>query len=307
MSDVAQAGEGHFADRLLAAIEEKGAPVCVGIDPRPDMLPDEFRGGDDAGQLDAVSGWCAEILAIVAPHVPAVKPQIAYFEAWPGPRPFAGLEVYATTVRRARELGLLVVGDAKRNDIGSTAEAYAAAHLTGPAAVDALTVNGYLGADGVQPFVDVARDTGRGLFVLARTSNPSAAAIQDFADASGKKFYEHMAEQIAAIGSADELIGSSGYSCVGAVVGATYPAEARRLREIMPQQIFLVPGYGAQGATAADCAAAFKPDGTGAIVNASRSVIYAHRRDEYKGMDWKKAVEQAAKAFAADIAQAVGR
>jgi orotidine-5'-phosphate decarboxylase len=295
-------GREHFADRLLAAIEKKDAPVCVGVDPRPDMLPEAFGGG-----IEALRRWCGEVLEIVAPYAAAVKPQIAYFEAWGGGEPFAGLAVYAEVVRLARRLGLLVIGDAKRNDIGSTAEAYAAAHLTGPAAVDAVTVNGYLGADGIRPFVDVARETGRGLFVLARTSNPSAAAIQDFADAGGKTLYEHMAGQIAELGAAEELVGASGYSCVGAVVGATYPAEARRLREIMPRQIFLVPGYGAQGATAADCAAAFHADGSGAIVNAARSVIYAHRREEYKGLRWQQAVEQAVRKFASDIARAVGR
>ena len=177
--------------------------------------------------------------------------------------------------------------------------------MLGECSPDAITLNGYFGADGLMPFVDVARAQGKGLFVLVRTSNPSAADIQDFADATGKSFYEHMAEHVAAIGCADDLLGDSGYSCIGAVVGATYPAEARHLREIMPQQIFLVPGFGAQGATAADCAAAFKPDRTGAIVNASRSVIYAFERPEYAAIGWKEAIEAAAEALACDIADAL--
>lgn len=297
----------HFADRLTQAIDSKGSPVCVGIDPNPAYIPTEFTSDDPCKMLEGISRWCEELLEIVAPYVPAVKPQIAYFEALSGSGGFEGLGIYEKVVTRARELGLIVIGDAKRGDIGTTAAAYAIPHLAAPNAPDALTVNGYFGSDGLTPFIEAGNKTGRGIFVLVRTSNPSAAKIQDFSDASGKKFYEHIAQTVAEIGSSDECIGACGYSNVGAVVGATYPDEARRLREIMPQQIFLVPGYGAQGATADDCAAAFKSDGTGAIVNASRSVIYAHRRDEFKtkNLDWKQSVEQAAKQFAQDIARAV--
>jgi orotidine-5'-phosphate decarboxylase len=292
----------HFADRLLRAIESKGSPVCVGIDPVYERLPDEFRSGGDDQQrrIDAIGRFSREVLRIVSPLVPAVKVQSAYFEVYRGP----GVALYFDIVRAAAEAGLLVIGDVKRNDIGSTARAYAAGHLTGAATPDAITINGYLGADGLEPFVEAAREEGKGVFVLVRTSNPSAKSVQDFPDASGKKLYEHIAEQVAVIGGRKDLIGTRGYSCIGAVVGATYPDEGRRLRELMPQQIFLVPGYGAQGATAADCAAAFKGDGTGAIVNASRSVIFAHQREEYADMDWKQAVEQAAKTFANDIAKA---
>lgn len=296
----------HFADRLLKAIETKGSPVCVGIDPNASKLPTEFQTEDPQGQADAIGKWAREVLEIVAPYVPAVKPQIAYFEALRSQaEPFYGMKIYAEIVIAARKMGLIVIGDAKRGDIGSTATAYAAAHLSGRDDVDALTVNAYFGADGLQPFVDASRDTGRGLFALVRTSNPSGRVIQNFTDATGKMFYEHMAEQIAQIGSEPGLIGASGYSCLGAVVGATCPEEARKLRQLMPQQIFLVPGYGAQGATAQDCAASFKADGTGAIVNASRSVIYAYQQKKFVGMDWKQAVEQAAKDFAADIAGAI--
>ena len=288
----------HFADRLLAAIGRTGSPVCVGIDPAFDRLPDELKGGDEVAAIEAFG---LGVIEAVAGCVPAVKPQIAYFERYGS----AGVAAYEKVVIAAQEIGLIVITDAKRNDIGPTAQAYAAGYLAGPSTPDAITVNGYLGADGLMPFVDTAAEVGKGIFVLVRTSNPSAATIQDFADASGKKFYEHIAEQVAKIGSDKGLIGDSGYSCVGAVVGATYPDEARRLREIMPQQIFLVPGYGAQGASADDCAAAFKPDGTGAIVNASRSVIYAFSRDEYAGMDWKEAIKAAAEKFADDIRKSV--
>lgn len=302
---------GHFADRLLSAIERKGSPVCVGLDPVYDRLPKELRVevDDQVEQTEYIGEFCRRVLEIVAPIVPAVKIQSAYFEKYGS----VGVDLYALLVDRARELELLVIGDVKRNDIGSTARAYAAGHLEatftryGPVdrTPDAITVNGYFGADGLQPFADVAAEQGKGVFVLVRTSNPSAGTIQDFADADGKKFYEHLAEQVAALGGGEGFIGGRGYSCVGAVVGATYPDEARRLRQIMPRQIFLVPGYGAQGATAADCAAAFKPDGTGAIVNASRSVIYAFSDDKYAGTDWRKAIESAAKAFAKDVAGAI--
>lgn len=290
----------NFADRLLAGIAAKGSPVCVGLDPTLDRLPEAVT-AKTRGPIQAVEAFCMGLIEAVAPIVPAVKPQSAYFEAL-GPE---GVAVYFRVIAAAKKAGLIVISDVKRNDIGSTAQAYAAGHLAGPDSADAVTVNGYLGADGIEPFVEVARATGRGLFVLVRTSNPSAATIQDFAAADGRKLYEHMAAQVAAIGAADGLVGDSGYSCVGAVVGATWPAQARELRAMMPQQIVLVPGYGAQGASAADCAASFKPDRTGAIVNASRSVIFAHTRKEYAGLEWRQAVAAAARGFAADISGAL--
>ncbi len=292
----------HFADRLHKAIAAKGSPVCVGVDPVYEKLPAELRTAGDAGPTDkaaAIGRYGRTLLELVAPIVPAVKPQSAYFEAL-GP---AGVATYFELVAYARKLGLIVIGDVKRNDIGSTAGAYAAGHLAPSDSADSVTVNGYLGADGIQPFIDAAAPAGKGLFVLVRTSNPSGAAVQDFASADGTKLYDHMARQVAALGQS--CVGACGYSCVGAVVGATWPQEARRLRELMPQQIFLVPGYGAQGASAQDCAASFKADGTGAIVNASRSVIFAYSDKQHAGKDWKQAIVDAAKAFAQDIRQAV--
>ena len=303
----------HFADTLLDAIAEKGSPVCVGLDPVWDKLPEELRKPveSEVEQTEAIGEFCRAVLGIVAPIVPAVKIQSAYFERYGS----VGVDLYETLIDAAQDLDLLVIGDVKRNDIGSTAAAYAQGHLLGLASpygtaghlADAITVNGYLGADGLLPFVGLASQEGKGVFVLVRTSNPSAKTIQDFSDPLGKKFFEHMAEQVAAIGGGEDLVGERGYSCVGAVVGATYPDEARKLRTMMPQQLFLVPGYGAQGATAADCAAAFKPDGTGAIVNASRSVIFAHADNKYAGMDWKKAIDRAAREFAVDIRQAIAK
>jgi len=294
----------NFADRLLEATDRKGSPICVGIDPQYDKLPAALRtaaDGDAPGQLARIGEFCWGVLDAVAPLAAAVKPQSAYFEAYGA----AGAAAYEQVVGWARQLGLIVIGDVKRGDIGSTAAAYAAGHLARGGAADAVTVNPYLGADGIVPFVKAAAATGRGAFVLVRTSNPSGAYVQDFSDAAGKELYRHVAELVALIGSEATLVGQRGYSCVGAVVGATYPAEARLLREVMPRQIFLVPGYGAQGAGAGDCAAAFRADGTGAIVNASRSVIFAHQRAEYAGMDWKSAVAAAARAFADDIRSAL--
>ncbi len=299
---VSNTSENNFADRLLAAIDQKGAPVCVGLDPVYERLPGEMRQADasPSEQIQAMGEFCRMLIELVAPHVPAVKPQEAYFERYGA----EGLDVYFQTVTAAKAAGLLVIGDAKRGDIGSTAQAYADAHLRGPAAADALTVNGYFGGDGTQPFIDAAVEGGRGIFALVRTSNPGGAAVQDFVGANGRKFFLHMAQQVAEMGDDAGCVGHSGYSCVGAVVGATYPDEARQLREVMPKQIFLVPGYGAQGATADDCAASFDTDGRGAIVNASRSVIYAFMKDET--VPWQQAVERGAKAFAADISRAVG-
>ncbi len=291
---------GHFADDLIAAIARKRAPVCVGIDPVYDRIPDSIRKAAGGDEIAAIREFCREVLLLVEPIVPAIKIQIAYFEIYRD----KGIELYYEIVKLARQLDLLVIGDVKRNDIGSTAEAYAKGHLGGRNAVDSVTINGYLGSDGIFPFLDEGDEDGKGIFVLVRTSNPSAVVIQDLVS-QGKPIYEHMAEQVKAIGDDERLIGSSGYSRVGAVVGATYPEQARHLRQVMPRQIFLVPGYGAQGASASDCAASFKSDGTGAIVNASRSVLFAHQKAQYAGLDWKKAVAQAAQAFAQDIARAV--
>lgn len=297
----------HFADSLLQSISEKGSPVCVGLDPVYSRLPAELQAKvqEDLDQLDAIETFCSEVLKIVAPIVPAVKIQSAYFEKYGS----AGVGLYEQLTAEAKDLDLVVIGDVKRNDIGPTAGAYAEGHLKGIftpyATADCITVNGYFGSEGLRPFTDLAVQEFKGVFVLVRTSNPTAKDIQDFADATGKKFFEHMAEQVAQLGSGEGMVGASGYSCVGAVVGATYPDEARKLREMMPQQIFLVPGYGAQGATAADCAASFKADGTGAIVNASRSVLYAFHEPKYAQVDWKKAIELAAQAFAQDIKGAI--
>jgi orotidine-5'-phosphate decarboxylase len=308
-----EAREPNFADDLLAAIDEKGSPVCVGLDPVYERLPKEYQKDhrEEFERAEGIGAFCREVLRVVAPLVPAIKIQSAYFERYGAP----GVELYQRLVDVAHDLDLIVIGDVKRGDIGSTAQAYADGHMRGllspygatTGIPDAITINPYFGVDGIQPFVDLAGQEDRGVFLLVRTSNPSAKDVQDFEGAGGKKVFEHVAEMVARIGGGEDLIGQRGYSCVGAVVGATYPQEARRLRELMPQQIFLVPGYGAQGASAEDCAAAFGKDGLGAIVNASRSVLFAHESSLYAGMDWRKAVELAARKFADEIRQAVGK
>ena len=277
----------NFADRLADAIRQKDSRVCVGLDPRLDLLPDLVG----SAPLDRVEEFCRTICEAAAPHAVAVKPQSAYFEALAPD----GLACMWRVIRRARELGLLVILDAKRSDIGSTAEAYAGACLglhegqTEPL-TDAVTVNAYLGADGVRPFVEAAARHGTGLFVLVKTSNPSSGDLQDLRLESGLTVYQHMADLVAEWGSG--LIGASGYSSVGAVVGATYPEQLRELRGRVPTVPFLIPGYGHQGGTAADAAPGFDAQGLGAVVNSSRGIIYAHNDS---GLPYAEAAAQAAR------------
>ncbi len=240
----------------------------------------------------AYEKFCLRVVEIVAPLVPVVKPQSAFFEAC-GP---AGLLALQKVLARARDLGLLIILDNKRNDIASTAEAYADAAFSGTTLesrrypvwpADAMTINPYLGRDAVEPFLASARRVLGGVFVLARTSNPGSNQFQDL-DCGGKPLYEHVAM---AIGSwAGENLGSCGLGDVGAVVGATQPAELAHLRELLPQVPFLIPGYGAQGGSARDTAGGFRPDGTGAIINSSRGITAAFSPDE---TDWVGAIENA--------------
>lgn len=275
----------HFADRLLDEIARKGSPICVGIDPIYEMLPDEIAGKADERDpddldacIDAIFEFTVKVLKIVAPLVPAVKFQSAYFEKYL----WEGVEAYYELIHEAKELGLLVIGDVKRCDIGSTSEAYAAAHLADitfegmdeTVTPDAITINPFLGMDSVEPFVKVARETGKGLFVLVRTSNPGSAEFQDAKTADGRTFSEMLADRLQTL--AGEMVGRSGFSLLGAVVGATQPHTMQSLRERLPNSLFLLPGYGTQGATAEMTRAAFK-NGQGAIVSASRSILYAHR------------------------------
>jgi orotidine-5'-phosphate decarboxylase len=295
----------HFADRLAAGIRAKGNALCVGLDPRWESLPAEIRRrhGDDS--LSAIAAayeeFCDRVLEIVAPLVPVVKPQSAFFEAC-GPE---GMAVMQRLLRKARGLGLLTILDAKRNDIASTAAAYADAAFGGVTLAgrvhpvweaDALTVNPYLGRDAVEPFLQSARRAQAGVFVLVRTSNPGAGLFQDLV-ADGRPIYCHVAE--AAASWARENVGRCGLGDVGAVVGATYPAELAALRKLTPDVIFLVPGYGAQGGAAADVAPAFRADGLGAVVNSSRGILFPFKPDDTK---WEHRIEEAAGATVAALA-----
>jgi orotidine-5'-phosphate decarboxylase len=281
----------RFADRLCRAIECKGSPVVVGLDPQLDQLPAFLRrscqavyGATSRAAAEALWHFNRTLIDAVHDLVPAVKPQLAFYERYG----VEGLRAYARTVRYAREAGLLVIADGKRNDIGSTAALYADAFLTSPCrcdqdmpsefAADALTVNGYLGGDGIAPFVDRAERYGTGLFVLVKTSNPSSGDVQDL-DVAGRPLYEHMGALVEAWGESTRS--ACGYSSVGAVVGATYPEQGCRLRALMPHTLFLVPGYGAQGATASDVVGCFDARGRGAVISASRSISFAFQREPY--------------------------
>lgn len=279
-------------DRLIDAIEATQNPSVVGLDPTEALVPpqvvaglaDEVRDSvEDPAEAPALQLASAfyefnrTIIDAVAGIVPAVKPQIAMYEAL-GP---AGVDVYTMTCDYAASRGLYVLADAKRGDIGSTAAAYAHM-LTGvdgfdPWKVDAVTVNPYLGTDGITPFVDAAKESDKDLFVLVRTSNPSSSELQMLDLADGSKVYEHVADLVKGWGA--DSVGAHGYSRVGAVVGATHPEEGKALRKRMPHTFFLVPGYGAQGGTAADVRGMFDADGSGAIVNSSRGIIGAWKKD----------------------------
>lgn len=278
----------NFADRLLEAIERKSSHVVVGFDPDYDLLPADVRaacprdayGSDAEMKVDCYRGFLTGVLEAVCADAVAIKMQCAYFEALGAP----GYALYEELVGPIRESGCLVIADAKRGDIGSTAEAYARAHLE-VAGVDALTVNPYLGSDSVEPFARRAREAGKGVFVLVKTSNPSSSEIQDLAVDGDKPLYVRVAELVNAWGEGSE--GVHGYSSVGAVVGGMHPSQGIELRAHMPGVPLLVPGYGAQGAGADDIAGMFDAQGTGAVVNSSRAVLYAYRKRA--GMHWRDA------------------
>lgn len=240
-----------------------------------------------------------QIIDLITPRIGIVKPQIAFYELYG----WWGVWAYAETVKYAKQKGLIVIGDVKRGDVPSTAEAYADAHIgevrigdivEAPFAADAITVNPYLGTDSLLPFLQTAKRYNKGIFVLVKTSNPGSGEFQDL-PCSGKKLHEIIAQKTHEWGR--DFIGKEGYSSVGAVVGATYSHEMEVLRNIMPSAYFLVPGYGAQGATAKDIAPCFSPDGLGAVINASRSILYAYNispwKEKYGVNGWKDATREA--------------
>lgn len=300
----------HFADRLTAAIRKTQTPLVVGIDPRVHQLPPTLSvDSNDSPHAIAnkVANYSIELIDVVCDLVPAVKPQSAFFELL-GPH---GMTALGAVIDHAHEKGLLVILDAKRGDIGSTAQAYANAFLGNKPnsawGSDCLTVNPYLGQDTLVPFVSRANDTGSGLFVLAKTSNPGSGWLQSAVtsgahpgaapasslstDAQTMTVYQEVAAHLQAL--ALDNLGECGYGNVGAVVGATYPEQLAELRQAMPQVPFLIPGFGAQGGGAADVAPGFDEHGLGAVVNSSRSIIFAYEKPEYSHLPWTDAVRQA--------------
>jgi orotidine-5'-phosphate decarboxylase len=309
----------HFADRLCEAVKTKRTPLIVGLDPVYNRLPAAIKEhghmndeSDAAAALDGVFDFCMQTMRIVAPIVAAVKLNIAFFEKYL----WEGIESYYSLISEADDLGIEIIGDVKRGDIGHTAELYASAHLENPELTgledtlvpDAITVNGFAGEEGIEPFAKMADKQGKGIFVWVKSSNPGGAVLQDFADANGVKMYEKIADLVNTIAVKPGRIGDSGYSNVGMIVGGTSREQTTQLREKYKNILFLVPGYGSQGAKAEDCIRFCKNDGTGALINASRSIIYAYEKPEYKsqfGNDWKKCIEQAAIDAKVELANAM--
>jgi orotidine-5'-phosphate decarboxylase len=302
---MADATSEHVADRLLAAIEQRQAPVCIGLDPVVDRLPERLKptGRSAATHVHAIIEFCSHVLSNVAMHVPCVKFQSACFERY---RHY-GVQAMYELIAEAHALGLQVILDAKRGDIGISAEHYAAAvfgdETTDPRmSADWVTVNGYLGPDSIKPFIR----PDRGAFVLVRTSNPGGDVVQARQLMDGNTVAQRMARIAAKVGG--KTVSERGFSSIGAVVGATKSDEAASLRKHMPQQMILVPGFGAQGGGVKDVLPCFRRDeqgrGVGAIVTASRSVIYAYEKNE--DVSWQEAVTEAAKRFADSIGKATG-
>ncbi len=277
-------------DELVKKITEKNAPIVVGLDPMLSYVPEHVKAAAFEEKCETLEGaaeaiWQFNKAIVDATYdlIPAVKPQIAMYEQFGVP----GIMAFAKTVEYCKSKGLVVIGDIKRGDIGSTSTAYAVGHI-GQVTVgsktyrgfeeDFVTVNPYLGTDGVKPFVDVCKEENKGIFVLVKTSNPSSGEFQDRL-IDGRPLYELVGEKVNEWGA--ECIGSCGYSAVGAVVGATYPEMGKVLRKLMPKTYILVPGYGAQGGKAADLVHYFNPDGLGAIVNSSRGIIAAYKQEKY--------------------------
>lgn len=296
----------NFADQLISAIREKNSCVVVGLDPLFKLIPYTIKQKFSTSQKQVLEyasrvilEFNTQVIDLIAPHVSIVKPQIAFYELYG----WWGVWAYAETIQYAKRKGLIVIGDVKRGDVPSTAEAYANAHIGEvridniveiPFAADAITVNPFLGTDSLLPFLQTAKKHNKGIFILVKTSNPSSGEFQDIMCGT-KKLHEIIAERTHAWGK--DLIGKQGYSAVGAVVGATFSHEISKLRKIMPAAYFLVPGYGAQGATAKDIAHCFNPDGLGAIINASRSILYAYNispwKEKYGISAWKDATQEA--------------
>lgn len=276
-------------DRLCEAIKAKRSATCVGLDTKYDYLPPAYRSrnAEPTGEIIAacILDYNRELIDEMKELVPCIKVQAAFYEMYGA----AGVQCLLDTLEYAEAAGLTTIADVKRNDIGSTAEAYSDAYILGSAA-HFITVNPYLGSDGIQPFLKDCGETGKGIFVLVKTSNPSGKEFQDL-ESGGRKVYEIVADKVAEWGA--PYTGRHGYSSAGAVVGATYPHEAKKLRSSLKHTFFLVPGYGAQGAGAEDIAVNFDSEGLGAIVNSSRGILLAYKQEKYDGLSATQAARQA--------------
>ena len=303
-------------NKLVANIKKTNAPIVVGLDPMLNYIPEHVQkkafaefGETLEGAAEAIWQFNKEIVDKTYDLVPAVKPQIAMYEQFGIP----GLEAFKKTVDYCKEKGLVVIGDIKRGDIGSTSAAYAVGHLGhvqvgsksyAPFDEDFVTVNPYLGSDGVNPFIDICKEENKGLFILVKTSNPSSGEFQDQL-VDGRPLYELVGEKVAAWGEAH--MGDE-YSYIGAVVGATYPEMGKVLRKVMPKSYILVPGYGAQGGQGKDLVHFFNEDGLGAIVNSSRGIIAAYKQEAYAKFgaeNFGDASRAAVEAMVADISNAL--
>ena len=305
-------------NRLIDNIKKTNAPIVVGLDPMLSYIPEHITqkayaeyGETLKGAAEAIFEYNKGIVDAIYDIIPAVKPQVAMYEQFG----IEGMIAFKKTVDYCKDKGLVVIGDIKRGDIGSTSQAYAVGHL-GRVKVgnnvysgfdeDFVTVNPYLGTDGIKPFVDVCKEEKKGIFILVKTSNPSSGEFQDRL-IDGRPLYEYVGEQVAKWG--EEVMGN-GYSYVGAVVGATYPEQGKILRKVMPKSFILVPGYGAQGGKGKDLVHYFNEDGLGAIVNSSRGIIAAYAKEEYAKFGEKafgEASRQAALDMIADINGALGK
>lgn len=297
-------------DTLIDKIREYDNPTVAGLDTSFDYLPESMKAGvkDFSGAAEAVLSFNKKIVDSICDIVPCVKVQIAYYEMYG----LEGMRTFAETVKYASKKGMLVMTDAKRNDIGATAECYAKAYL-GQTLVggeeyaafdsDFLTVNGYLGSDGIKPFLGWMQKRDKGIFVLVKTSNKSSGELQDLKLENGKTVYEYMGGLVEEWGK--DCIGKYGYSAVGAVVGATHPQQAQILRREMPHTFFLIPGYGAQGGTADDLKVCFDKDGLGGIVNSSRGILCAYKQEKYAGLSFDAAARQACIDMKNDLNRAI--
>lgn len=298
-------------DRLIDKIKQTNNPTVMGLDPRYDMIPECITKKYDKnskGVCQAILEFNQALIDATYDIIPAVKPNIAFYEMFG----VEGIKIFEETCKYAKQKGMLIIADSKRGDIGSTAQAYSNAFIGKTPIlereqeifdVEFVTVNPYLGIDGVKPFLEDAKKYNKGMFILVKTSNPSSGEIQDLKTEDGETIYVKVAKLVNEWGK--ETIGENGYSLVGAVVGATYPQQLQELRQIMPNAYFLIPGYGAQGGNAKDIALGFDKNGLGGVVNASRSLMCAYKKENYKQEEFAKATREEAIRMREELNQAI--